>query len=208
MKARMVLVMKKSMYLTAMLIVLIPVAGLGCSSEAIVTVRGMVQDSANQVGIPGATVAAGAYSAMTNAVGEYNLTMPYGRANFVVTAPGYKDQSQQTMIRQERTCFVSFGLVDYFYTAGHSTGLVQGTVANLKSVDPIEEAHLVFTGDGQTYQAVSTHLGAYSIELPSDSPSNAMTYSVHVTAKGYRDYSSSVTVSTGRYNTQNILMRP
>ena len=200
--------MKKSVRSAALFIVLVLLAGLGCSSDVMVTVRGMVEDSVNQVGIPGATVAAGTYSAVTDAVGEYNLVMPYGRAAFKVNAPGYKAQSQQIIIGPEKTCFLSFGLVDYFYKAGHQTGVIQGTVADLKNIDPIEGARLVFTGDGQTYQVASIHLGAYSIELPADSSSHVMTYSVHVTAEGYRDYSGSVTVGTGRYNTRNIVMKP
>ena len=67
---------------------------------------------------------------------------------------------------------------------------------------------MVFTGTGQTYQVTSIRLGAYSIELPADSSSHEMTYSVRATAKGYQDYSGSVTVSTGSYDTQNILMKP
>ena len=128
------------MRLIASLIVLILVAGLGCAGpDVIVTVRGLVEDSVNQVGIPGAIVAAGTYSAVTDAAGEYNLVMRAGSATFRVTAEGYNTQGQRIIIGPEKTCFLSFGLTDYFYKAGHQTGVVQGTVADLKNVDPYRE---------------------------------------------------------------------
>ena len=88
------------------------------------------------------------------------------------------------------------------------TGVIQGTVASIRKVNPIEGAQLLFTGNGQTYKVASMHLGAYSIELPLIPSSSEMTYSLRVTANGYQDYSGSVTVGRGRYNTQNILMKP
>jgi hypothetical protein len=195
--------MKKSVISAVVFIILITTTGLGCDVQN-TTVQGMVVDATNQVGISGATVAAGIYSSITDASGEYSFTMPTDSGIFIVTAPGYKNQSQQMMGIEEGRSILNFGLVDRF----HTTGVIQGTVANSKTIDPIEGAYLVFTSNDKTYKVESIHLGAYAIELPVDFSSGVMTYSVNVTAKNYQNYSGSVTVSNGRYDTKNILMKP
>jgi hypothetical protein len=201
--------MNKYKKLAATLTVLTIISLFGCAEQNVmVTVKGMVMDAENQVSIPGVNVTAGTYSTITDDTGEYNLIMPSGMALFLVTALNYHPQDQQIIIKPEKVCYLSFGLVDNFYADGFSTGVIQGTVAGLINVDPIEGAQLLFTGIGQTYEVDSMHLGAYSIELPVDPSSSEMTYSLYVTANGYHDYSGSVTVGKGRYNTQNILMKP
>jgi hypothetical protein len=204
--------MKKSLHLTAMLLVLILVTGLGCSmtstSDVMAQVEGMIVDAERYVGISGANVTAGIYSTTTDALGEYSLTMPSGDVIFLVTALGYKNQSKYIVIKPGKN-ILNFGLVEHFYMNGSTTTVVQGTVVNEKTIEPIEGASLVFTAMGKSYKVVSVHLGAYSIELPTDFSAEVKTsYSVLVTAKGYQDYSGSVTVWSQGYYTNNILMKP
>jgi hypothetical protein len=201
--------MKKYLRSVASLILLTVILITGCVKQDImVTVKGVVMDAENQAGIPGATVTAGTYSTITDDTGEYNLFMPYGMALFLVTAPDFHSQDQQIIIGSEKVCYLSFGLVDNFYADGFSTGVIQGTVAGKINIDPIERAQLLFSSNSQTYEVVSMHLGAYSIELPVDPSSSEMTYLLRVTADGYQDYSGTITIGKGKYNTQNILMKP
>ncbi len=133
--------MKTSMCSAAILMVLMILPGLGCRSDPIVTVHGMVEDSVNQVGIPGAIVAAGTYSAVTDAAGEYKLAMPYGRATFRITAQGYKAQGQQIVIGPEKTCFLFTAGSNAFSTTRRSSELartiISDTIMKPKRVDKV-----------------------------------------------------------------------
>jgi hypothetical protein len=197
--------MKKYIYLALILIVETFIAAIGCvQPDYTVTVKGMVIDAGKQVGVSGVTVSAGTYSATTDDNGEYMLMMPSGSATFTVDASGYKRQDQWIMIGEEKTCIMNFGLIDRF----HTTGIVQGTVANSKTSNPIEGAQIVIVGNGRTYQVESMRFGAYAIELPLDLMSGSNTYLTNVTATGYPEFSTTIVPVNGSYRIANILMKP
>jgi hypothetical protein len=197
--------MKKRVYSVLTLILVILISALACvQPDYMVTVNGMVVDAGKQVGILGVTVSAGSYSATTNDNGEYLLRMPSGSADFMLDAPGYRRQGYWIMIGEEKTCIMNFGLIDRF----HTTGVVQGAVANSKTENPIEGARIAIVGNGRTYQVESMQFGAYAVELPVDLISGSNTYSVNVTATGYQDFLTTIVPVNGSYKIANILMKP
>lgn len=99
---------------------------------------------------------------------------------------------------------MNFGLIDRF----HTTGVIQGTVANLKTENPIEGAQIAIVGNGRTYEVESMRFGAFAIELPVDFSSGLLDYLVKVTVDGYQDYASTITAANGQYRIANILMKP
>jgi hypothetical protein len=171
------------------------VLDIGLIPLAVLT--GTVTDQATGGYIAGVTVTAQGlqnYSAITNASGQYSMTVPFGNYNVTAAKSGYQPQTLPRLVVPPTTV-LSFDLAQQ-YT---DTGTVMGRVTNANNGNGIVGA-TVTVGP---YPVTTGFDGGYQIEVPTG------TYDIYASAEGYNQASRlGYVVRVGTVNYVDFALTP
>lgn len=164
------------------------------------SVVGIVRDQSSSARISGAMITAtpGSVSALTDAIGVYNLTLQAGTYILTATANGY-----QTATADPVTVTAGFGVVQDFALVS-ALGTLDGTVKSSTTGAPIHWASVsVYSGDTLVRIQLTNSSGEFRFSLA------AGAYSLSATAVGYVPSGGlPVSVSVGGVTTRIITLSP
>ena len=161
---------------------------------------GTVRNTAGQplAGAVVTTSPGGRSSSTTGASGAYNISLAPGSYTATGTAPFYFDQTKGPVtVADNATTALDFNLVS-------NAGWITGTVKNSKTGSPISGAAIVVRdkATGQQTANSTDSSGRFNISVEPG------TFSVNVTANGYKASSTNATVNAGQETPLTIMLDP
>jgi len=149
------------------------------------TLTGTISDANTGDPITGATVTLDSASTTSDSTGKYSLTVTVGIYTLRISANGYQTWSETVDLSAGGTQTLDVKLTP-LPPPPPSQSIVQGTVTDSKTGNPIPDASINING----YSITSDENGNFSIAV---APS---TYTVTVTKEGYEDWSQSLDATT------------
>jgi hypothetical protein len=159
------------------------------------TITGQVVDSQTRVPIPGAIVSAspGSSSTVTDANGNYSLTLAAGTYTVTASAAAYTSASQTATVKTGQKLTLNFKL-----SSSTTYGSLTGTVMDSVTRAPIVGATVTLS-NGLVRVTDANGAFSYSIVLSG-------TYTVTVSGIGYVTQSQQVLIRAGKTTTVQILL--